>query len=48
MLGTRMIFVDGLPGSGKSATAEYVASELERRGIPCRLLRERQTGHPLG
>ena len=47
MLGTRMIFVDGLPGSGKSATAEYVARELERRGIPCRLLRERQTGHPL-
>jgi len=42
-----MIFVDGLPGSGKSTTAEYVASELERRGIPYRLLHERQPDHPL-
>jgi hypothetical protein len=47
MLGTKMIFVDGLPGSGKSTTAEYVASELEQRGVPCRLLRERETDHPL-
>jgi hypothetical protein len=47
MLGTRMIFVDGLPGSGKSKTAEYVAGELDHRGIPCRLLRERETDHPL-
>ena len=42
-----MIFVDGLPGSGKSTTAEYVAGELEQRGIPCRLLREREADHPL-
>jgi hypothetical protein len=36
-----------LPGSGKSTTAEYVVSELEQRGVPCRLLRERETDHPL-
>lgn len=47
MLRTRLIFVDGLPGSGKSTTAALVASELERRGIPCRLLREREISHPL-
>jgi hypothetical protein len=47
MLGTRVVFVDGLPGSGKSMTAEYIATELEQRGIPCRLLRERETNHPL-
>src|SRR5262245_7573264 len=47
MLRTRLIFVDGLPGPGKSMTAQYVASELERRGIPCRLLREREVDHPL-
>ena len=47
MLDTRVIFVDGLPGSGKSTTAEYVAGALEQRGIPCRLLRERETDHPL-
>jgi hypothetical protein len=42
-----MVLVDGLPGSGKSSTTEYVASELERRGIRCRLLREREADHPL-
>jgi hypothetical protein len=42
-----MIFVDGLPGSGKSTTAEYVARQLEQHGIPCRLLGERETDHPL-
>jgi hypothetical protein len=47
MLGTRVIFVDGLPGAGKSTTAEYVARELEQRGIPCRLIREREIDHPL-
>jgi hypothetical protein len=47
MLGTKIIFVDGLPGSGKSTTADYVAGELEKRGIPCRLFRERESDHPL-
>jgi nucleoside-triphosphatase THEP1 len=41
----KMIFVDGLPGSGKSTTAEFVVRELEQRGISCRLLRERETDH---
>jgi len=44
---TGLIFVDGLPGSGKSTTAEYVAGKLGQRGIPCRLLREREPEHPL-
>jgi hypothetical protein len=47
MLGTKVIFVDGLPGSGKSTTAEYLAGELAQRRIPCRLLREREPDHPL-
>jgi thymidylate kinase len=47
MLGTKMILVDGFPGSGKSTTAEYVARELERRGVSYRLLREREDDHPL-
>jgi hypothetical protein len=42
-----VIFVDGLPGSGKSTTAELIAEELARRGIPGRLLREREVDHPL-
>jgi len=42
-----MVLVDGLPGSGKSTTADYIARELEQRGIPRRILRERETDHPL-
>jgi hypothetical protein len=47
MLGSRIIFVGGLPGSAKSTTADYVASQLEQRGIPCHLLCEREIDHPL-
>jgi hypothetical protein len=47
MPGTRIIFVDGLPGAGKSTTADYIARELEQRRIPYRLLREREADHPL-
>jgi len=47
MLGTRTIFVEGLPGAGKGTTAKYVVGELEQRGVPFRLLRERETDHPL-
>jgi hypothetical protein len=47
VLGTRLIFVDGLPGSGKSTTAERIATDLAERGIPRRLLREREIDHPL-
>jgi len=42
-----VIFVDGLPGSGKSTTAEWIAVDLAARGLPCRLLREREADHPL-
>jgi thymidylate kinase len=44
---TRLILVDGVPRSGKSTIAEHVTRELEQRGIPCRLLREREPD-PLG
>ena len=44
---TRLVFVDGLPGSGKSMTAAYVARELEQRGIRCRLFREHEPDHLL-
>jgi hypothetical protein len=47
MVEARIVFIDGLPGSGKSTTAQYVARELKQRRIPCRLLRERETDHPL-
>src|SRR5258708_5552555 len=51
MLPTRIIFVEGLIGSGKSTTAEFLAAELDRRGISARFLAEGPTvdtpTHPL-
>jgi adenylate kinase family enzyme len=29
MVGTNLIFVDGLPGSGKSTTTDYVAANSQ-------------------
>ena len=47
MFATRLIFVEGLPGSGKSTTAEHVASELRRHDVVHRLFRETEPSHPL-
>ena len=47
MVATRLIFIEGLPGSGKSTTAEYVASELRRHDVVHHLFRETEPGHPL-
>ncbi len=32
MRDTKLILLEGLPGAGKSATAEYLATVLEQRG----------------
>jgi hypothetical protein len=47
VVATKLIFVEGLPGSGKSTTAEYVASELQRHDVVHRLFRENEPDHPL-
>ncbi len=51
MLTTRFIFVEGIIGSGKTTTAEWIADQLPRRGIPARFLAEGPTvdapEHPL-
>lgn len=47
MRDTRLIFVEGLPGSGKSTTAEFITAEFAARGVPVRLLHEREPDHPL-
>jgi thymidylate kinase len=47
MRDTRLIFVEGLPGAGKSTTGEYLAASAQKVGIGVRYLPEAQPGHPL-
>jgi thymidylate kinase len=43
----RLIFVDGLPGSGKSTTAQRLCFHLQRLGRPARWYFEHEQGHPI-
>lgn len=36
MFDSHLIIVDGLPGSGKSTTAQWLELQLQRNGIPAR------------
>ncbi len=47
MLPSRLIFVDGLPGSGKSTTAQRLSLHLRRQGYPARWSFEHENQHPL-
>ena len=47
MLPSRLIFVDGLPGSGKSTTAQRLSLHLRRQGYPARWIFEHENQHPL-
>jgi hypothetical protein len=44
---SRLIFVDGLPGSGKSTTAQRLCLHLRWLGRPARWYFEHELGHPL-
>ena len=46
MLNTKLIFVEGIPGSGKTNTAEFLCSQLERNGIPVAHVHEKDPNHP--
>lgn len=43
---SKLILVEGIPGSGKSTIAEWVHAELERAGRPCELYLEGNPAHP--
>lgn len=47
MLTTRLILVDGLPGSGKSTTAQFIALQLQRHHFPARWFYEDEEPHPI-
>jgi hypothetical protein len=44
---TKLIFVEGLPGSGKTTTASWLASRLQSERLMVNLLLEHQPEHPL-
>lgn len=43
---TRLILVEGIPGSGKTSTVTYIKDWLERGGIPTQLFLEGDVNHP--
>jgi thymidylate kinase len=47
MIDTNLIFVDGLPGSGKSTTAQLVFIHLVRNGYEAEWFYEHQMSHPI-
>jgi hypothetical protein len=47
MRDTKLIFVEGLPGSGKTTTASWLASRLQSERLLVNLLLEHQPEHPL-
>lgn len=44
---SRLIVIDGLPGSGKSTTAEWLTHQLHQNGVDAYWLKETHTSHPL-
>jgi hypothetical protein len=47
MRDTKLIFVEGLPGSGKTTTASWLASRLQSERLMVNLFLEHQPEHPL-
>lgn len=43
---SKLIIVEGIPGSGKSTTARYIKGLLEEKGLPVRFFQEGDTKHP--
>ncbi|HUT79712.1 MAG TPA: GNAT family N-acetyltransferase [Candidatus Bathyarchaeia archaeon] len=43
----RLILIDGLPGSGKSTTAQFLSYQLEKNGVNARWFHEFDTRNPL-
>lgn len=46
MIKTKLIFVDGITGSGKSTTAHYIARQLNKNGIKAKWFYEVDQGNP--
>lgn len=46
MIKTKLIFVDGITGSGKSSTAHYIARQLNKNGIKAKWFYELEKNNP--
>jgi len=46
MSSTKLIVLEGVPGSGKSTTAAFIKDHLDSLGVPARLYREGDLDHP--
>ena len=44
---TKLVFVEGLPGSGKSSTAQYLWMQLQKQGLQSRWYYEEVSSHPV-
>jgi hypothetical protein len=47
MIETRLILIEGPPGSGKSTTAEILAAEIAKTGIACQCFQEWHLENPI-
>lgn len=47
MIDTKLIVIDGLSGSGKTTTAEWLTLQLQQQGIKTWYIPEYDTAHPL-
>ena len=47
MVNTKLIFVSGISGSGKSTTAHYISRQMKKNGIKVKWFHEHEFGHPL-
>jgi hypothetical protein len=47
VLDTRVIFVDGIPGSGKTTLAKWIGGSLNRQGKQCTVYEELCDSNPL-
>ena len=44
---TKLVVIDGLPGSGKTPTAQWLELQLRRNQVDARWLHEADIPHPL-
>lgn len=47
MLPPKLIFIEGLPGAGKSTAAEVIAERIQHRGVACRWYHDGDVHHPI-
>jgi hypothetical protein len=47
MLNTKLILIEGLPGSGNSTTTRYLPAVLQGSGCDCRQYLEEDEPHPI-